>query len=318
MLRAFDISNGKLRQLSIDPESIDKDSLSDVLWLDLTEADNREKGLVESTYQGTLPDAEDIEEIETSARLFTDKTGVHVHSLFIYHSEGRAETASVAFTLNGNRLITAKDTELPDFRLLRMRCRRGLVRINSAIDLMLTLFSHKIDHLADVLEDLYKSLNGVSYHVLEDDEAELGDAIDQLAVIEDTNGKVRLCLMDTQRSISFITRHIRNEPEALETCREILRDIETLLAHSMFVTDKVNFLMDSTQGFINIEQNQIIKTFSIAAVVFLPPTLIASIYGMNFTHMPELQSPYAYPLALLAMVLSGIAPYWFFKRKGWL
>lgn len=318
MLRAFNISNGKVQQVPIDSEQVDREVLVDALWLDLTEPDNRERELVESTYQGRLPDAEDIEEIESSARLFTDETGVHVHSLFLYHSEGRAQTASVAFTINSDRLITAKDAELPDFRLMRMRCRRGLVNASSAVDLMLTLFSHKIDHLADVLEDLYKSLNGVSYDVLEDNDAELEDAIDQLAVIEDTNGKVRLCLMDTQRSISFMMRQIRNEPDALETCREILRDIESLLAHSMFVTDKVNFLMDSTQGFINIEQSKIIKTFSIAAVVFLPPTVIASVYGMNFQYMPELAWSAGYPLALVLMVLSGIAPYWFFKRKGWL
>jgi magnesium transporter len=97
-----------------------------------------------------------------------------------------------------------------------------------------------------------------------------------------------------------------------------MRDIETLMSHTTFVFEKVNFLMDSAQGFINIQQNQIIKIFSIAAVVFLPPTLVASIYGMNFDHMPELHWELGYPLALLMMVISGIAPYLYFKRKGWL
>lgn len=321
MLRAFDIRDGKLQQRPIDTDPVNSASLTDALWLDLTDPDLHERELVESMYQGTpLPDAEDIEEIEASARLFVDEANIRVHSLFLYHSEGRARTASVAFTLNKLRLITSRDIELPDFRLMRMRCRRGLVQVNSAVELMLNLFSNKIDHLADVLEDLYKRLNGVSYDVLEATGTvfEFEDVIDQIALIEDTNGKVRLCLMDTQRSTSFLMRQLRQEPDTMETCREIMRDIESLLAHSMFVTDKVNFLMDSTQGFINIEQSKIIKTFSIAAVVFLPPTVIASIYGMNFEHMPELAWTFSYPLTLVLIVLSGIAPYWFFKSKGWL
>lgn len=97
-----------------------------------------------------------------------------------------------------------------------------------------------------------------------------------------------------------------------------MRDVETLMSHTTFLFDKINFLMDSTQGFINIAQNKIIKIFSIAAVVFLPPTLVASIYGMNFQYMPELNLQLGYPGALGLMLLAGISPYWFFKRKGWL
>ena len=124
--------------------------------------------------------------------------------------------------------------------------------------------------------------------------------------------------MDTQRSISFLLRHIRQYEVEQESCREVLRDLDTLMSHATFMFEKINFLMDAAQGFINIRQNQIIKTFSIAAVVFLPPTLVASIYGMNFTHMPELQWMLGYPWALGLMVASGIAPYLYFKRKGWL
>ena len=97
-----------------------------------------------------------------------------------------------------------------------------------------------------------------------------------------------------------------------------MRDIDTLMSHTNFMFEKINFLMDAAQGFINIEQNKIIKTFSIASVVFLPPTLVASIYGMNFVHMPELQWMAGYPFALILMVLAGLAPFYYFKRQGWL
>jgi magnesium transporter len=199
-----------------------------------------------------------------------------------------------------------------------MRARRGQVESHTAQELLVTLFEQKVENLADLLEDIHRKLEGVGYLVLEDKDSELEDAIGQLAKLEDSNGKIRLCLMDTQRSISFLQRHLRDQPSLQETCREIMRDLDTLLSHTAFLFDKINFLMDSTQGFINIEQNQTIKIFSIAAVVFMPPTMIASIYGMNFQFLPELQWQFGYPSALALMILSGLTPYWYFKRKGWL
>jgi magnesium transporter len=124
--------------------------------------------------------------------------------------------------------------------------------------------------------------------------------------------------MDTQRSISFLQRHLRDTQAAQEIIPEIIRDIETLMSHTTFLFDKINFLMGTTQGFINIEQNKIIKMFSIAAVVFLPPTLVASLYGMNFRVMPELDWVFGYPMAIGLMILAGVMPYWYFKRKGWI
>jgi len=158
----------------------------------------------------------------------------------------------------------------------------------------------------------------VSHEVLEEDDTDLEEAIGKLAELEDSNGKIRLCLMDTQRDISFLLRHLRQHPELTDTLREIMHDIEGLMSHTTFLFDKINFLMGSTQGFINIQQNQIIKIFSIASVVFLPPTLVASIYGMNFEHMPELDWMAGYPFAIGIMILAALAPYLFFKHKGWL
>ena len=199
---------------------------------------------------------------------------------------------------------------------MRAKRQRGLTADNVAI--LLALFEIKIDDLADTLEEVYTGLEHTSNLVLEKNDSPIEDAIDELARHEDTNGKVRLCLMDTQRALTFLLRHGKLMPDHAETTRELLRDIESLLPHNSFVFDKVNFLMDAAQGFINIQQNQIIKTFSIAAVVFLPPTLVASAYGMNFKFIPELEWTFGYPWAIMLMVLSGIAPYWYFKRKGWM
>ncbi|EKE80863.1 magnesium/cobalt transporter CorA [Idiomarina xiamenensis] len=317
MLRLFGIQpDGQITEITTDSPTLEQ--LKQAHWVDALEPTDQERDWLSSVLKTELPESDDVEEIEASARCFVDHIGLHVHALFLAPTEGRHKTVTVACILQKNRLVTIREGEVADFRLLRLRARRGQVFAKSATELLITLLDQKVENHADTLEDIHRSLEDVSYMVLEDDDAELEDAIGQLAKLEDSNGKMRLCLLDTQRDISFMLRHTQRDDASIEMLREINRDIETLMSHTTFLFDKINFLMDSTQGFINIEQNQIIKTFSIAAVVFLPPTLIASIYGMNFEFMPELALKLGYPGALVGMLLSGFAPYWFFKRKGWL
>ncbi len=317
MLRLFNIDKGMLKEQAL-PEDLFEQAVAKAAWIDVHEPSDDERTQLQAFLSAELPESDDVEEIEFSARYFTDATGIHVRSLFLAQSEGRHNTVTVAFILQNERLITLREGELADFRLLRMRVRRGQIKVHTPQHLLVIMFEQKVENLADALEDIHRKLEDVSYLVLEEIDSDLEDAIDRLAKLEDSNGKIRLCLLDTQRSISFLQRHLRNNPELQETAREIIRDVDTLMSHTTFLFDKINFLMDSTQGFINIAQNKIIKIFSIAAVVFLPPTLVASIYGMNFQYMPELNLKFAYPVALGLMFLAGIAPYWFFKRKGWL
>jgi magnesium transporter len=135
---------------------------------------------------------------------------------------------------------------------------------------------------------------------------------------EDLNGRIRRNVMDTRRALSFMMRSRMLNAEQFEEARQILRDIDSLDSHTAFLFDKINFLMDATVGFININQNKIIKIFSVASVALLPPTLIASIYGMNFQHMPELTQEWGYPFALALMLFSVFIPFWYFRKKGWL
>ncbi|MEH6470476.1 MAG: magnesium/cobalt transporter CorA [Halopseudomonas sp.] len=317
MLRVFGIVNGRLAEQSA-AEGEDKPRLKEGAWIDAHEPSEEERDLLEDFLRAELPESDDVEEIEASARYFTDHSGLHIHSLFLAQIEGRHQTVTTAFILQPERLISVREGDLADFRLLRLRTRAGQIEVNSPAELMVSLFDQKVENLADQLEDIHTRLEAVSFSVLEEKDSALDDAIDQLAKLEDSNGKIRLCLMDTKRSVAFLMRHLRQQPELQEECRVVMRDVDTLMSHNTFLFDKINFLMDSTQGFINIKQNQIIKIFSIAAVVFLPPTLVASIYGMNFAFMPELQWKLGYPGALGLMVLAGMAPYAYFKRKGWL
>lgn len=317
MLRFFDFTNGKLVERKLTDGRFDQTMLH-TGWVDAQDTSDEERERLEALLHTELPESDDVEEIESSARYFTDSSGIHVHSLFLTQSEGRMDTTTVAFILQTERLITVRECELADFRLLRMRARRGQVEVRTPRHLLLTMFEQKVENLADAIEDIHHELEIISHRVLEETETDLESAIDDLAALEDSNGKIRLCLMDTQRSISFLQRQLRESKGAQEIIPDVIRDIDTLMSHTTFLFDKINFLMSTTQGFINIEQNKIIKIFSIASVMFLPPTLVASMYGMNFEFMPELKFTFGYPMAIGLMILAGLIPLVYFKRKGWL
>ena len=187
--------------------------------------------------------------------------------------------------------------------------------------MLLKLFDADAEYSADTLEGIYDELEKVSAQVLRQATSPTRGAGEVLAAIarqEDLNGRIRRNVMDTRRAVSFMMRSRMLNAEQFEEARQILRDIDSLDSHTAFLFDKINFLMDATVGFININQNKIIKIFSVASVALLPPTLIASIYGMNFQLMPELDWALGYPYAIGLMAASVVVPFWYFKRKGWL
>jgi magnesium transporter len=145
-----------------------------------------------------------------------------------------------------------------------------------------------------------------------------GEVLAAIARHEDMSGRIRRNVMDTRRAVSFMMRSRLLNTEQFEDARQILRDLDSLDGHTAFLFDKINFLMDATVGFININQNKIIKIFSVASVALLPPTLVASLYGMNFRFMPELEWRMGYPFALGLMVLSALIPVLYFRKRGWL
>lgn len=317
MLRCFAIDNGRIVEDRSQDTSL-AERLARAHWIDAQAPDEHEREQLTRFLTDELPEDEDVEEIESSARYFVDPDGIHVHSLFLSQREGRHDTDTVAFILQTERLITLRDENLADFRLLGMRARAGHVKVASPEALLVKIFEQKVENLADNVEDIHLNLEKVGHNVLEDEDADYEAAIDALAKLEDSCGRIRLCLMDTQRSMSFVMRHLPARAPERDTAREIQSDVDTLMSHITFLFEKINFLMDTTVSFINLEQSKIIKIFSIAAVVFLPPTVIASIYGMNFDIMPELHWAIGYPLAICLMVAAGIAPYLYFKHKNWL
>lgn len=316
MINAFALENARLVRIEDDSN----EHLNAAIWLDLLEPTTEERDVLQEGLGQSLASFLELEDIEASARFFEDEDGLHLHSFFYCEDENDyADLASVAFTVRDGRLFTLRDRELPAFRLYRMRSRSQRLIECNAYEVLLDLFETKIEQLADVIETVYADLEKLSRVILEGKQGEAFDeALATLTEQEDASSKVRLCLMDTQRALSFLVRKTRLPTNQLEQARDILRDIESLQPHNESLFQKVNFLMQAAMGYINIEQNKIMKLFSVVSVMFLPATLVASTYGMNFEFMPELHLKYGYPMAIGLMIVSALTPYIYFKRKGWL
>jgi magnesium transporter len=324
MLNVFTLASGRLIQHEIDSPS----ALAGLqpVWVDLEAPTPEEKGWIQSLFGLGIPDDVDDDDLEESARFYEGDDGeLHIRSDFLIDGDSSAEGAParnvrVAFILFRQVLFSVHAEDLPVFRLLRLRARRIPALIEDAKDVLLKLYDADAEYSADALEGIYDKLEAVSAGVLKQDvdDRAAGEALSAIAREEDLNGRIRRNVMDTRRAVSFMMRSRMLNAEQFEEARQIMRDIDSLDSHTAFLFDKINFLMDATVGFININQNKIIKIFSVASVALLPPTLIASVYGMNFKFMPELDWQAGYPFALALMAASVAAPFLYFRRKGWL
>jgi magnesium transporter len=319
MLNVFSLANGRLFQEEIESQA----ALANVqpVWVDLDAPTEEEKGWIVEHFGLTIPSDAVDDDLEESARFYEEDNGeLHIRSDFLIDDAETPRNVRVAFILHQQVLFSVHTEDLPVFRLLRLRARRIPALIEDAKDVLLKLYDADAEYSADALEGIYDNLEKVSAGVVKsnvDDQA-AGEALTAIARQEDLNGRIRRNVMDTRRAVSFMMRSRMLNAEQFEEARQILRDIDSLDSHTAFLFDKINFLLDATVGFVNINQNKIIKIFSVASVGLLPPTLIASIYGMNFKAMPELDWSLGYPFALLLMLASVAAPFLYFRRKGWL
>lgn len=327
MLNVFTLVNGRLFQEEI--ESLEELSKFQPVWVDLESPTLEEKRWVKQYFGLSIPEDAMDEDIEESARFYEEDNGeLHIRSDFLIDDHDQPRTVRVAFILNQHNtelrsrgvLFSIHDEDVPVFRLLRMRARRAPGLIEDAKEVLLKLFDADAEYSADTLEDIYDQLERAGKLVLSGDvtDAVAGEVLGMIARQEDLNGRIRRNMMDTRRAVSFMMRSKMLNAEQFEEARQLLRDIDSLDSHTAFLFDKINFLMDATVGFININQNKIIKIFSVASVALLPPTLIASVYGMNFKYMPELEWQIGYPFAIGLMVASALVPMMYFRRRGWL
>ena len=328
MLNVFTLANGRLFQEEI--ESLEELTRFKPIWVDLESPTPEERRWVRQHFGLSIPEDAMDEDIEESARFYEEDNGeLHIRSDFLIDDEDEPRSVRVAFILNQQNaglnshgvLFSIHDEDVPVFRLLRLRARRMPGLISDAKDVLLSLYDTDAEYCADTVEEIYDELDEVSSKVLAGNVSDemAGEALAAIARHQDMAGRIRRNMMDTRRAVSFMMRTRMLGAEQFEDARQILRDIDSLDSHTAFLFDKINFLMDATVGFININQNKIIKIFSVASVALLPPTLIASIYGMNL-QFPELQflGAASYPYVVSLMVASALGPMWYFRKRGWL
>ena len=327
MLNIFTLANGRLVQGEID--SLEDLARFQPIWVDLESPTLEEKRWIKQHYGLSIPEDAMDEDIEESARFYEEDNGeLHIRSDFLIDDDEDPRSVRVAFILNQHNielksrgvLFSIHDEDVPVFRLLRMRARRAPGLLEDAKEVLLKLFDADAEYSADTLERIYDALEKVSTQVLSGDvdDARASEVLSAIARQEDMNSRIRRNVMDTRRAVSFMMRSKMLNAEQFEEARQILRDIESLDSHTAFLFEKINFLMDATVGFININQNKIIRIFSVASVALLPPTLVASAYGMNFKFMPELEWTLGYPFALALMAVSAVGPMLYFRKRGWL
>lgn len=328
MITAYLPQGGQLHRIELTPDSTLPEG---VVWIDLLEPSQAEEKAVERLLELEMPTREEMQEIEVSSRLYREGDASYMTASILYQAETpHPQTTAVTFMRTPKAVVTLRYADPLSFRQFVARAQRQPSLSASPDAALCGLLDSIVDRAADVLESAGKDLDGVSRDIFgygtaaeyeSADETDLEDAVRKLGRVEDLTSRIRDSLVSLTRLIAFLNLSMteqRGTKEARQWLKTLSRDVQSLNEQAAFLAHKGNFLLDATLGLINIQQTKIIKIFSVAATVFLPPTLIASIYGMNFEHMPELSWPIGYPMAILLMIASAVLPYWWFKRKGWL
>ncbi|WP_414462244.1 magnesium/cobalt transporter CorA [Hyphomicrobium sp. DY-1] len=333
MLRSYRRENS---HIVLQHEGIPADNVASIpgqaVWIDLYNPAPQDNRFVEQLLSIDLPTREEMQEIEVSARLYQED-GAEFMTLTAASQLETDEpmTSPITFVLKGSTLVTMRYAEPKAFANFVTRAQRpNNVPVANGEQIMMGLIEALLDRMADALERVGTNIDQVSRQVFRKGKMKTAPSSDDLQLAIERIGqdgdlltKVRESLVSINRVLTYHTNVDQQvdkkvTKEAKARTKVLYRDVVALTDQATFLSSKVNFLLDATLGLINLQQNQIIKIFSVAAVVFLPPTLVASIYGMNFEDMPELKWLFGYPWALAMMVVSAILPYLYFKRRRWL
>jgi magnesium transporter len=322
MLKAYSHQNGTLSSVAIGP---DQALPADAIWIDALDPTAEDEKKIEDMLGLDVPNREEMREIEISSRLYQESGALIMTATLIVGSETPNPASDpVTFVLAGHRLVTLRYADTLPFHAYAGKVQREGVACSTGEAVLTDLLDAIVDRLADILERVQQEMDQLSREVFSAGngvpDVNFRAVLRKIGHAQGLISRARESLVGIGRVITFLSRPDEGTVDessgrSLET---LSKDVVSLSDHTSYLASSINFQLDATLGLINIEQNAIIKIVSVAAVVFLPPTLIASIYGMNFDFMPELDWPVGYPFAVLLMVLSAILPYWYFKRRGWL
>jgi len=295
---------------------------ADAIWVDLFEPTVDEDKAVEAALKLSIPTREEMAELEASSRLYRENGATYLTADIIHNGDSDIPTVDpVTFVLTSGPLVTIRYFDPKPFSLLVEKLEREPALCTTGADLFVNLMEAIIDRASDILSMNAAKVDGVANHVFAGRKTVGFDhLINKLGRSHITNARIEQSLAGLARIFAYVSsdERIDHVPDARDHLRSLSGDAASLISHNQAVAAGINFQLSAALGLINIEQSSIIKLFSVASVALMPPTLIASIYGMNFTHMPELTKWWGYPAALLAMVVAAILPLLWFRKKGWL
>ena len=298
------------------------------VWIDLIKPTPEEDKAVERLAGIAVPTREDMQEIEISSRLYIENGARYMTATLMCHSDtDMPRTTAVTFILAGHRLVTVRYDNPRPFALVENKLARSCSPSISGEMVLMELLDAVIDRCADILERCGADIDQVSHEIFEPDAERHGHAKQYSQILieigrkGDLASKVRESLVSIGRVVTFMSavmEGVKWSKDMREQLKTMQRDVVSLTDHASYLSNKITFVLDAMLGVVNLEQNNIIKLFSVMAVVLMPPTLIASIYGMNFKAMPELEWAHGYPMALVMMLAAAIVPYFLFRWKKWL
>jgi magnesium transporter len=328
MLRAYTREDNRLAPTDFDPAS--DTQIGTAVWYSLIDPTREEDKFVESCLGIDIPTRREMQDIEPSARLYSEEGAEFMTiTALVEDDTGQVVKTPITFVLRNDQLVTVRYADPKPFRLYERLVARPTTGEIGGERVMIGLLESFIDRLAQLLENTGDGIDLISREVFGNKSTkptrktrDLQSLIEQIGKKGDILTLARESLVSISRLVSYHqsagTDDQRAVRERKQELKVLQRDAAALSDHATFLSDKITFLLDATLGLINLEQNQIIKIFSVASVVFLPPTLVASAYGMNFHIMPELNWSFGYPFAIGLMILSALVPFLYFKRSGWL
>ncbi len=325
MIRMFIKVDSEIRSVQITDLSFSVDEylkqqnveFNSILWIDLLYPSTEEINWVSKNFHVEFPTRQKTEEIEISSRYWEDEESITINTYFLIKDKETAYNETVTFIVKKHLLITSRYKELRTFNEFIKKLKTNPKQYEDGLYILAGIFEIRIDSDADTLEYLAKELTKLSRLVLTGIDI-TEHVIESISAYEDLNMTIRENLIDKQRILSSLLKSYKIPKNLREEFRIMIKDVNSLIDYTTFNFERLDYLQNTFLGLLNIEQNKVIKIFTVMSVIFLPPTLIASIYGMNFQNMPELSWEYGYPFAILMMILSAVVPLLIFKKKGWL
>lgn len=289
----------------------------DILWIDLLSPTIKEQKAVENFLDINLQTRQQVEEIESSSKYSETENSIICNSNFFVPGENNFSVEPVSFIVSEGVLVSVRNSEFRTFNEAAKRLQMNAKAYTTGYYILISIMEVRIDFDADLVEALAKSIAALSKHLSSAEKVDK-DMLQQINHLQENTMLIRENIFDRQRILSGIQRSERFPYDIYPRVQLMIKDVNSLINHADFSSERLDYMQDTAIGLINIEQSNVTKIFTVAAVFFMPPTMIASIYGMNFNHMPELQWTYGYPMVIGLMIVSAVLTYFFFRWKKWL